>query len=295
MKLDLVYTFVDNTDENWRSKYHRYYPNKDSLRHNFNNEISLSLQSVEKYFGWVNKIYIVTDEQTFPLDMLDVSFRQKIQFVDHTEIIPKEFLPCFNSAAIELFIWKISGLEKSFVYLNDDVFFGQHLSIGDFVTDDKLNQYFFPRKFSPYIFGQYGCIYDSSYRLFHNKWPETYGFYPVNGHMAHILDKNVCAKLWSDFEVELSMTAAHKIRTDDCWATNRRNFSFLTLHAMELYRTNSAEFVSNIGPVYQDLKSEEYQSLFRTRPKMFCINNITDNVVWDRFRERFLKSDRIYI
>jgi len=294
MKLDLVYTFVDNTDEKWKSKYHRYYPNSDPLRHNFNNEISLSLRSVEKYFGWVNKIYIVTDNQTFALDMLDVSFRQKIQFVDHTEIIQQEFLPCFNSAAIELFIWKIAGLSESFVYLNDDVFFGRHLSDDDFMTDQRLNQYFFVNSCSPYIFGEYGCIYDSSYRVFHNKWPQTSDFYPVNGHMAHILNKSVCDKLWVDFENELLMTAASRIRTDDCWG-ERRNFSFLTLHAMELYRTNLAEFVSDIGPVYQDLTSEGYQTLFRTRPKMFCINNITDTNLWNRFSDRFLKNDRIFI
>lgn len=295
MKLDLVYTFVDNTDDQWATKYRQYYPSCDPLRHNCKNEILLSLRTVEKYFDWVNRIYILTDQQKFPLDILSEKFRQKISFVDHSDVVPKEYLPCFNSAVIELFLWKIQGLEESFVYLNDDVFFGRHLSHSDFFTDDRMNQYFYAFKKSPYVNGGYGCIYDSSFRLFHKKWPETKNFFPTNGHMAHILNKNICSKIWNDFESDFLRTASYKIRTDDLWSEDRNNFSFLTVHAMELHRMKMAEFISEIGPVYQDLSIDEYRFLMRSRPKMFCINNITNIELWERFSKNFLNSDKIFI
>lgn len=295
MKLDLVYTFVDNTDDQWLSKYHQHCLSYDHLRHNCKKEILLSLKTVEKYFDWVNKIYILTDRQEFSLDIFENSFRQKISFVDHADVIPEEYLPCFNSAAIELFLWKIKGLEESFVYLNDDVFFGKHLSYNDFFTDDRLNQYFYVCKTAPYVSGGYGCIYDSSFRIFHKKWPETKNFFPVNGHMAHILSKTICCKIWNDFKEELSRTANYKIRTDDCWKDDRNNFSFLTIHAMELYRTKMAEFISDIGPVYQDLSIEEYRFLMISRPKMFCINNITDIDLWEKFNKNFLNEIKMFI
>lgn len=295
MKLDLVYTFVDNTDDQWATKYRQYYPSCDPLRHNCKNEILLSLRTVEKYFNWVNRIYILTDQQKFPLDIFSEKFRYKISFVDHRDVIPKEYLPCFNSAVIELFLWKIEGLEECFVYLNDDVFFGRHLSYSDFFTDDRLNQYFYALKKSPYVDGGYGCIYDSSFRLFHKKWPETKDFFPVNGHMAHILNKSICSKIWNDFENDFSRTATYKIRTDDGWTEDRNNFSFLTVHAMELSRLKMAQFVSDMEPVYQDFSVNEYRLLMRSRPKMFCINNITNVELWEVFNRKFLNSDKIFI
>jgi len=42
--------------------------------------------------------------------------------VNHKDFIPEEYLPIFNSNAIELNMHKIKELSENFVYFNDDMF-----------------------------------------------------------------------------------------------------------------------------------------------------------------------------
>ena len=46
----------------------------------------------------------------------------RISFIDHSQIIPSEFLPTFNSHVIEAFLCEVPGLSEHYVYFNDDVF-----------------------------------------------------------------------------------------------------------------------------------------------------------------------------
>ena len=48
-----------------------------------------------------------------------------------------EDLPTFNSHAIEHNIYKIKGLSERFLYMNDDFFFGQYITLEDFYTEEK--------------------------------------------------------------------------------------------------------------------------------------------------------------
>jgi hypothetical protein len=66
----------------------------------------------------------VTAGQVPPwLDVAD----PRISVVDHSEILPPEALPTFNSHAIESALHKVPGLAEHFVYLNDDFFLGRPL------------------------------------------------------------------------------------------------------------------------------------------------------------------------
>ena len=110
-KIDLVYLWVDGSDEKWAekkanalAKYKGIALNKDtvaSCRFLQNDELKYSLRSVEKYASWINHIYIVTDNQVPKWLNLD---NPKITIVNQNEIMPSKFLPCFNSCAIETHI-----------------------------------------------------------------------------------------------------------------------------------------------------------------------------------------------
>ena len=65
-----------------------------------NGELKYSLRSIGLYAPWVRKIFIVTDNQV--PEWLDTA-HPKIQIVDHSEILPEESRPCFNSVIIENF------------------------------------------------------------------------------------------------------------------------------------------------------------------------------------------------
>ena len=129
IKIDLVYLWVNGNDEEWKKKKD-FWAEKLGLindkeinndcRFIDNEELKFSLRSAEMYAPWINKIFIVTDNQ-IP-EWLDTS-NPKIKIVDHKNIMPKEVLPIFCSFAIEMFIDKIPDLSEHFLYANDDMFF----------------------------------------------------------------------------------------------------------------------------------------------------------------------------
>ena len=139
--IDLVYLWVDGNDINWQKKRAQYQQQTENCdpqaigtcRFYNNDELKYSLRSVEKNIPWINRIFIVTDEQT--PDWLNTN-HPKITVIDHKEIIPTEKLPLFNSCAIESRIPFIPGLSEHFIYANDDMFAWKQVDKNFFFTDD---------------------------------------------------------------------------------------------------------------------------------------------------------------
>lgn len=122
--IDFVITWVDDTDPVWRAKKAQYtdaefsegnsearYRDWDTLKYWF--------RGVEKFAPWVRYVYFVTDDQKPEWLNLD---HPKLKWVKHTDFIPSEYLPTFNSNVIEWNLHRIDGLSEHFVYFNDDVF-----------------------------------------------------------------------------------------------------------------------------------------------------------------------------
>jgi hypothetical protein len=139
--IDMVYLWVDGSDEKWATKKN-YWQKQMGINNPYavhparwrdREELKHSLRSVEKYMPWINKIYIVTDNQ-IP-KWLNIK-HPKIRIIDHSEILPHDALPIFNSTAIETGIANIKGLSEHFIYANDDVFANKPLSRNFFFTPD---------------------------------------------------------------------------------------------------------------------------------------------------------------
>lgn len=133
-KIDFVVTWVDGNDPRWiaeKRKWEkaagivregdanadcRYRPDVDMLRYWF--------RGVEKYAPWVNKVFFVTCGQK--PDWLNEN-HPKLRLVNHTDYIPSEYLPTFNSFVIELNYHRIKELSEHFVLFNDDMYLLQPL------------------------------------------------------------------------------------------------------------------------------------------------------------------------
>ena len=63
----------------------------------------------------------------------------KVNYVYHRSIFKEysDYLPTFNSIAIETMLWRIEGLSEHFLYFNDDVFLARPLKNKDFFYDGK--------------------------------------------------------------------------------------------------------------------------------------------------------------
>ena len=99
------------------------------------------MRSVWKYAPWVRNIFIITNGQVPHWLNLD---NPKIKLITHQDIYKNvSHLPVFASPTIEANIHRIPGLSQRFIYLNDDVMFGNYIYPDDFWKLDGT-QYFFP-------------------------------------------------------------------------------------------------------------------------------------------------------
>jgi len=141
LRIDLVYTWINVADKKWQDKKHRAMikvgktPGTRAARFDADEELMYSLRSVHKFAPWINKIFIIIDGKSAPAWMKK---NPKIVIVDHSDFIPKKYLPTFNSIAIETFLHLIPGLSEHFLYANDDFFFGAHV-LPDFFFDAAGN------------------------------------------------------------------------------------------------------------------------------------------------------------
>lgn len=126
MEIDFVVTWVDMNDPKWKKDFATYSGKIDNSK----NEVSEArfrdygflkywFRGIEKFAPWVRKVHFVTCGQ-HP-EWLNIN-HPKLQLVNHSDYIPNQYLPCFNSSLIEIYLHKIPGLAEHFVYFNDDFF-----------------------------------------------------------------------------------------------------------------------------------------------------------------------------
>jgi hypothetical protein len=148
--VDIVYTWVDGSDPEWRR---RMSATRDGLdltttepssvsdsRFTSRDELKYSLRSLEYYASWARRVFIVTDGQVPSWLNTD---NPKITVIDHHEIFSDpSVLPVFNSHAIESQLHHIPGLSDHYLYLNDDCFFLRPTDPELFFTANGLTKHF---------------------------------------------------------------------------------------------------------------------------------------------------------
>lgn len=136
-KIDIVYLWVNGADPVWLNKRDAAYAawtrkNPKELavfgnvagRYRDNSELLFNLRALELFFPGHGHVYIVTDGQT-PVWLRPSS---RVTVVDHRRLLPPASAHVFDSGHIESYLHHIPGLSERFIYLNDDVFFGQEVN-----------------------------------------------------------------------------------------------------------------------------------------------------------------------
>jgi len=149
--IDVVVSWVDGKDPKHKEKLNKCLgnekrnniPGANKTRFVSVNEIKYCVLSILKFAPFVRNIYIITDDQNPNLDDDIMEFfpnrLDSIHIVDHKEIFEgyEQFLPTFNARSIETFMWRIKGLSKNFVYLNDDFFIIKKLKPEDWFVNER--------------------------------------------------------------------------------------------------------------------------------------------------------------
>ena len=142
--IDAVYTWVDGSDPAFQAAYRLRSSSRPEgvapgahgeatghpERFRDNGELRYSLRSLAAYAPWVRRIHLLTNGQIPAwLDRSD----PRLHLVQHEEVFPDPgMLPTFNSNAIEMYLHRIPGLARRFLYFNDDVFLGRPVRPDDF-------------------------------------------------------------------------------------------------------------------------------------------------------------------
>ena len=126
MDIDFVITWVDMNDPQWQTEFFKYSKDKNNTKNGVskarfrdNGLLRYWFRGVEQFAPWVRKIHFVTSSQ-LP-EWLDVN-NPKIHIVHHSDFIPEQYLPTYNSVVIERYMYRIPTLAEHFVYFNDDFF-----------------------------------------------------------------------------------------------------------------------------------------------------------------------------
>jgi len=142
--VDAVYTWVDATDAGWREQIaaFRDIGALDLDRFAQSDELRYSLRSLDLFAPWIRRIHIFSNCQ--PPGWFQPSDR--VRWIDHREVIDPDFLPLFNSEAIETFLHRIPHMTQHFLYLNDDFFIWNDAVPSAFFTfDGKTIAHLAPR------------------------------------------------------------------------------------------------------------------------------------------------------
>ena len=150
-KIDAVIPWVDGNDPVLRQKHLDYGDPKalefsdvgGETRFASVGEIFWCVSSINRNMPWINKIWIVTDNQDPCLEsFLEKNFPEGFipyEIVDHKTIFKgyEEYLPVFNSNSIESLVWAVPGLSDRFILFNDDFLVIRKSFPEDFFVGDK--------------------------------------------------------------------------------------------------------------------------------------------------------------
>ena len=118
--MDAVITYVNGLDPEWQADYAKCIGFKaNTKRYRDWGTLPYLLRGIGECMPFVENVFLVVARESQIPEWIN---RETVRIVLHRDIIPAEFLPTFNSTAIEMFIHRIEGLSEEFIYFNDDFF-----------------------------------------------------------------------------------------------------------------------------------------------------------------------------
>lgn len=252
-QIDIVIPWVDDTDPVWRKKKAEhtgavYSEGNDDARYRDWDTLKYWFRGVEKFAPWVRYIFFVTDNQK--PEWLNME-HPKLKWIKHTDYMPEEYLPTFNSSVILLNLNRIKELSEHFVLFNDDVFLIDKTEPEDFFADGKP------------------C-----------DLPDIGPLYP-NGFFAHIIFNNICL-INRHFSFKDSIAKNKKLWTAKQGISGR--IKLLLYGRKELLPGSTSYHIQNsyTKSTFDKIWKEEYDVLHKTSlNKVRTVTDVTDWIVRD--------------
>ena len=271
MNIDMVFTYCNGNDPQFQMEKQSYFKdefqiNNPIIRHATIDEIKYSVKSVLKFIPWINKIYIITYKQQPPIQP-----HPKIQIIDHSQIIPQQYLPTFNSDVIESFMHNIPNLSEIFLYNNDDVMHTNYVDIADIVRDNKIiyrNTFREPTR----IDSEYSYRLHLTSQILRQKDPNMQ---LINNHQTKILRKSTLKWIEKKYPKLL-----HDIRINRFRGKNYIQYLFFCINIDNILFQNiiiqKCNDMLHIG-CEQEYHDGIFLKVIQKRPKFLCINDMSES------------------
>lgn len=303
LSIDIVYLWVDGNDPEiikkrnyWKEKYGKQINTQaiDPCRFVDNNELKYSLRSLEKYAPWINNIFIVTDRQ-IP-KWLNTN-HEKIHIIDHSEIMPKDALPTFNSCAIETCICNIKGLSEYFLYANDDTFFTNKVSPDFFYTKNNYPIFRVRHKLKTPSDYPHVKTLVKAYTLIEKQFKQKFYYDPHHSIDAYL--KSDIIKCNELFKKELLSTTYSKFRESDNISRVIYSAYSCSIGHGELKLIKKIDDKLPIIKKISKILTRDYhkdsiyfhtcnhnykEKILKYKPELICINDNEDTTNEDRIR-----------
>ena len=311
-KVDFVIPWVDGADVTWYEKKLKY-SGKLSGDENINRyrdwgTLKYWFRGVEKYAPWVNKVYLITDNQTPEWIDLQCS---KLQLINHSDFIPSKNLPTFSSHPIELNMHRISALSEHFVYFNDDCFLTKPVEKSLFFKNDVPCD---SPVLSPIIMEKKDCVgkicannmgvintyfqkadvmrnkrkwYSLKYgknllrTLFLTPWHHLPGFY--NDHLPQPFLKSVFETVWEKEPELLTEVSSHKFRDYD------RDVNQWLFRYWQFCEEKFVPVSPKRGKCFTDVCEEALEAIRTQKYSMICINDSTEGS-YELYKNRLVEA-----
>lgn len=304
--IDVVYTWVDGSDPAWK-KQRKYFVGKiegmsksaiKRARFRSHDELKYSLRSIQAFAPFVRHIYIVTSGQK-PKWLAD---HPKITIVTHDEIFSKkEFLPTFNSIAIEANLHHIKGLSSRYIYFNDDVFLGKPVTRHDFYAPDRKIKVFssgrsiFTEKQNDNKKVKYRS-WEIPYQNMANYMmkelaaddkPPKKEFFFYHSHTPFPMFKRIAQATERRFHCIFKRASSHKFRMDKDVTITNGLIPHYALHINEA-EVVAADSITFLFRAESDNDQKGLKTILKKRPMFFCIQDSAEKT--SKASERYLRK-----
>lgn len=276
--MDAVITYVDINDK-FRQDFSKYVKQDlNEKRFRSYGVLDLQIKMIRKYMSYVNNIFvIVSDESQVPKN-LDLNF---CKIVYHKDIIPEKYLPCFNSCTIEMFMYRIPGLDEEFIYFNDDIFVINYINKEYFFKDGKPCLQFEIKDYSYneteiYKTNLFNSTKEISKLLRSEK--KFDGKYIKMAHSCRPFLKSTCEKVFNKLNFKLISSLTRTRHSKNFNATIFNDYDYMSLNYVNQYPNYT--YIESCG-----LIDKIIDVVNKKETPIICINDNDDYIDFDEFKE----------
>lgn len=314
MDIDVVIPWVDPTDKEWQASKNKFLEdlNNDKVDNSENrfrdwDNFKYVFRGIDKFMPWVHKIYLITCGQV--PDWMNKEADDRLVIVNHSDYIPKEYLPTFSSHPIELNLHRIKELSEHFIYLNDDYFVINETSPEDFFVDGLPCDYALEDPITPDHKDIFNNILINNIVLLNSHYDRrtvlkeqkkkfysmcdkkafitNMCFRPLKrnhffglhySHLASNILKSTIEKVWTENREILEATSSHKFRNaDDVNQFIFKNEQYVT-GKFHPYNINRFGRAIQLDDTIEGAVEDVCRTITDSDYKMICINdcNIED-------------------